>query len=165
MVGSRILYINKLKINSGAVDETCRHTRAENHLQVLLWCRNKNTWINSKAFYSKLDWFAPWGSSGYKTVDKDNHCSASPSCSRGLTWWWYICSVLIIFNVFVDSFQIVLVYNSSEEQLTAIPGTALHWLGGVRPPDVPVCGFKNDNPICLASQWQHRISSQTHTLC
>uniref|UniRef100_A0A671W0R1 Guanylate cyclase n=1 Tax=Sparus aurata TaxID=8175 RepID=A0A671W0R1_SPAAU len=40
----------------------------------------------------------------------------------------------------------------SEEQLTAIPGTALHWLGGVRPPDVPVCGFKNDNPICLASQ-------------
>uniref|UniRef100_A0A671W6D2 Guanylate cyclase n=1 Tax=Sparus aurata TaxID=8175 RepID=A0A671W6D2_SPAAU len=58
--------------------------------------------------------------------------------------------VLIIFNVFVDLFQIVLVYNSSEEQLTAIPGTALHWLGGVRPPDVPVCGFKNDNPICLA---------------
>uniref|UniRef100_A0A671W4T2 Guanylate cyclase n=1 Tax=Sparus aurata TaxID=8175 RepID=A0A671W4T2_SPAAU len=49
-----------------------------------------------------------------------------------------------------SAFQIVLVYNSSEEQLTAIPGTALHWLGGVRPPDVPVCGFKNDNPICLA---------------
>uniref|UniRef100_A0A4W6DCD3 Guanylate cyclase n=1 Tax=Lates calcarifer TaxID=8187 RepID=A0A4W6DCD3_LATCA len=33
--------------------------------------------------------------------------------------------------------------------LTAIPGTTLHWPGGV-PPDVPVCGFKNDNPICLA---------------
>uniref|UniRef100_A0A671W5S0 Guanylate cyclase n=1 Tax=Sparus aurata TaxID=8175 RepID=A0A671W5S0_SPAAU len=51
-----------------------------------------------------------------------------------------------------SAFQVILVYNSSEEQLTAIPGTALHWLGGVRPPDVPVCGFKNDNPICLASQ-------------
>ncbi|GLD53266.1 atrial natriuretic peptide receptor 1-like isoform X1, partial [Lates japonicus] len=48
-----------------------------------------------------------------------------------------------------STFQIVLVYNSSEEQLTAIPGTTLHWPGGV-PPDVPVCGFKNDNPICLA---------------
>ncbi|XP_023282018.1 atrial natriuretic peptide receptor 1-like [Seriola lalandi dorsalis] len=49
-----------------------------------------------------------------------------------------------------SAFQIVLVYNSSEEQLTAIPGTSLHWLGGVCPPDVPVCGFKNDNPVCLA---------------
>uniref|UniRef100_A0A8D0D6P9 Guanylate cyclase n=1 Tax=Sander lucioperca TaxID=283035 RepID=A0A8D0D6P9_SANLU len=49
--------------------------------------------------------------------------------------------------------KIVLVYNSSEEQLTAIPGTTLQWLGGVRPRDVPVCGFKNDNPACLTSQW------------
>lgn len=43
-------------------------------------------------------------------------------------------------------------YNSSEEQLTAIPETTLHWLGGVSPPDVPFCGFRNDNPICVASQ-------------
>ncbi|KAG7232989.1 hypothetical protein INR49_007886 [Caranx melampygus] len=49
-----------------------------------------------------------------------------------------------------SAFQIVMVYNSLEEQLTAIPGTSLHWLGGACPPDVPVCGFKNDNPICLA---------------
>uniref|UniRef100_A0AAQ5ZI53 Guanylate cyclase n=1 Tax=Amphiprion ocellaris TaxID=80972 RepID=A0AAQ5ZI53_AMPOC len=49
-----------------------------------------------------------------------------------------------------STFQMVLMYNSSEEQLTSVPGTSLHWLGGVRPPDVPVCGFKNDNPICLA---------------
>ncbi|XP_028985510.1 atrial natriuretic peptide receptor 1-like isoform X2 [Betta splendens] len=49
-----------------------------------------------------------------------------------------------------SAFQIVLVYNSSEEQLTALPGTALHWLGGVCPPDVPACGFKNDDPRCLA---------------
>ncbi|XP_061737781.1 atrial natriuretic peptide receptor 1 [Nerophis ophidion] len=48
-----------------------------------------------------------------------------------------------------SAFQMVLVYNSLEEQLTAIPGTSLHWLGGVCPPDVPVCGFKNDNPVCL----------------
>ncbi|XP_072249554.1 atrial natriuretic peptide receptor 1-like [Leuresthes tenuis] len=46
-------------------------------------------------------------------------------------------------------FQIVMEYNSSEEQLTAVPGTALHWLGGAPPVDVPVCGFKNDNPVCL----------------
>lgn len=49
-------------------------------------------------------------------------------------------------------FQIVLVYNSSEEQLNATAGAALHWPGGVVPPDVPVCGFKNDNPACLTSQ-------------
>ncbi|XP_056141671.1 atrial natriuretic peptide receptor 1-like [Lampris incognitus] len=47
-------------------------------------------------------------------------------------------------------FQIVLVYNSSEEQLTAIPGTVLHWPGGAVPPDIPFCGFKNDNSVCLA---------------
>uniref|UniRef100_A0A8D3BVW2 Guanylate cyclase n=1 Tax=Scophthalmus maximus TaxID=52904 RepID=A0A8D3BVW2_SCOMX len=50
-----------------------------------------------------------------------------------------------------STFQIVLVYNSSEEQLTVIPGTTLHWPGGARPPDVPVCGFKNENPVCVAS--------------
>lgn len=47
-------------------------------------------------------------------------------------------------------FQIVMVFNSSEEQLTTVPGTQLHWLSGTWPQDVPVCGFKNDNPLCLA---------------
>lgn len=65
------------------------------------------------------------------------------------------CSLTLSFLVIL--LQIVLVYNSSEEQLTAVPGTDLHWLGGVRPPDVPVCGFKNDNPICLASQWSEPV--------
>ncbi|XP_037532425.1 atrial natriuretic peptide receptor 1-like [Nematolebias whitei] len=51
--------------------------------------------------------------------------------------------------VLVLAVQIVLVYNSFEEQLTAVPGTVLHWLSGKVPPDVPVCGFKNDNPLCL----------------
>nr|XP_057909724.1 atrial natriuretic peptide receptor 1 isoform X2 [Doryrhamphus excisus] len=48
-----------------------------------------------------------------------------------------------------SAFQTVLVYNTLEEHLTAIPGTSLHWLGGACPRDVPVCGFKNDNPVCL----------------
>ncbi|MEQ2266550.1 Nitrogen permease reactivator protein [Xenotaenia resolanae] len=42
-----------------------------------------------------------------------------------------------------------LVYNSSEEKLTAVPGTSLHWPGGSIPLDVPFCGLKNDNPKCL----------------
>ncbi|MEQ2169354.1 hypothetical protein GOODEAATRI_024374 [Goodea atripinnis] len=46
-----------------------------------------------------------------------------------------------------------LVYNSSEEKLTAVPGTSLHWPGGSIPLDVPFCGLKNDNPKCLTSQW------------
>ncbi|KAI4796746.1 hypothetical protein KUCAC02_026786 [Chaenocephalus aceratus] len=48
-----------------------------------------------------------------------------------------------------SAFQIVLVYSSSEEQLSANPGATLHWLGGVRPRDVPFCGFKNENPACV----------------
>ena len=28
----------------------------------------------------------------------------------------------------------------------------LLWLSGSIPPDVPRCGFKNDNPVCLASK-------------
>uniref|UniRef100_A0A7N6A2S8 Guanylate cyclase n=1 Tax=Anabas testudineus TaxID=64144 RepID=A0A7N6A2S8_ANATE len=56
-----------------------------------------------------------------------------------------------------SAFQVNTHAGTSEEQLTAVPGTDLHWLGGVRPPDVPVCGFKNDNPICLASQWSEPV--------
>uniref|UniRef100_A0A1A8SD30 guanylate cyclase n=1 Tax=Nothobranchius rachovii TaxID=451742 RepID=A0A1A8SD30_9TELE len=47
-----------------------------------------------------------------------------------------------------STYQIALVYSSSEEKLTAVPGTVLNWLGGQVPHDVPNCGFKNDNPIC-----------------
>ncbi|XP_015246773.1 PREDICTED: atrial natriuretic peptide receptor 1-like, partial [Cyprinodon variegatus] len=46
-------------------------------------------------------------------------------------------------------YQVVLVYNSSEEHLMPVPGAAVHWLDGNKPLDVPVCGFKNDNPKCL----------------
>ncbi|XP_053087241.1 atrial natriuretic peptide receptor 1 [Pangasianodon hypophthalmus] len=47
-------------------------------------------------------------------------------------------------------YQIVSVYNSSLKQMIPEPGMKVHWLKGVPPPDIPVCGFKNDNPSCLA---------------
>ncbi|XP_077432020.1 atrial natriuretic peptide receptor 1 isoform X1 [Vanacampus margaritifer] len=47
-----------------------------------------------------------------------------------------------------SAFQMVLVYNTLEEQLTAIPETSLHWPGRGPPPDIPVCGFKNEKPAC-----------------
>ncbi|XP_035602010.1 atrial natriuretic peptide receptor 1 [Oncorhynchus keta] len=47
-------------------------------------------------------------------------------------------------------FQIVLVYNGSQKKLRALPGKDIQWPGGAAPLDVPVCGFKNDNPACLA---------------
>uniref|UniRef100_A0A8C7FZA0 Guanylate cyclase n=1 Tax=Oncorhynchus kisutch TaxID=8019 RepID=A0A8C7FZA0_ONCKI len=47
-------------------------------------------------------------------------------------------------------FQIVLVYNGSQKKLRALPGMDIQWPGGAAPLDVPVCGFKNDNPACLA---------------
>ncbi|KAM6972862.1 atrial natriuretic peptide receptor 1 [Aplochiton taeniatus] len=46
-------------------------------------------------------------------------------------------------------FQIVSVYNSSVRQLLLEPGMSYQWPGGSVPPDVPDCGFKNDNPACL----------------
>uniref|UniRef100_A0A672H1K6 Guanylate cyclase n=1 Tax=Salarias fasciatus TaxID=181472 RepID=A0A672H1K6_SALFA len=55
-------------------------------------------------------------------------------------------------------YEIVSVYDTTAQQLSMVPGTSIFWLGGVCPPDVPVCGFKNDNPICLASQCTITIS-------
>uniref|UniRef100_A0AAR2K1H3 Guanylate cyclase n=1 Tax=Pygocentrus nattereri TaxID=42514 RepID=A0AAR2K1H3_PYGNA len=49
---------------------------------------------------------------------------------------------------------IVSVYNSSVKQMVLEPGMKVHWLKGTPPPDIPLCGFKNDNPACLASK-QH----------
>ncbi|XP_042166817.1 atrial natriuretic peptide receptor 1-like [Oncorhynchus tshawytscha] len=47
-------------------------------------------------------------------------------------------------------FQIVSVYNGSQKKLRALPGMDIQWPGGAAPLDVPICGFKNDNPACLA---------------
>uniref|UniRef100_A0A8C7LKP9 Guanylate cyclase n=1 Tax=Oncorhynchus mykiss TaxID=8022 RepID=A0A8C7LKP9_ONCMY len=55
-------------------------------------------------------------------------------------------------------FQIVSVYNGSQKKLRALPGMDIQWPGGAAPLDVPVCGFKNDNPACLARQWTPSVS-------
>ncbi|KAI5618230.1 atrial natriuretic peptide receptor 1, partial [Silurus asotus] len=47
-------------------------------------------------------------------------------------------------------FQIVAVYNGTKKQMETLPGMAFHWPGGNVPLDMPVCGFKNDNPACIA---------------
>ncbi|KAL6457541.1 hypothetical protein MHYP_G00345040 [Metynnis hypsauchen] len=47
-------------------------------------------------------------------------------------------------------YEIVSVYNSSVKQMVLEPGMKVHWLKGTPPADIPPCGFKNDNPACLA---------------
>ncbi|XP_005744757.1 atrial natriuretic peptide receptor 1 [Pundamilia nyererei] len=48
-------------------------------------------------------------------------------------------------------FQVVCVYNSSIKQLILQNGLNFHWPKGSPPPDIPKCGFKNNNPACLTS--------------
>uniref|UniRef100_A0A8C2GJR2 guanylate cyclase n=1 Tax=Cyprinus carpio TaxID=7962 RepID=A0A8C2GJR2_CYPCA len=48
------------------------------------------------------------------------------------------------------NFQIVAVYNGTQKQMKILPGMAVQWPGGSIPLDVPLCGFKNDNPACHA---------------
>ncbi|XP_036439440.1 atrial natriuretic peptide receptor 1 isoform X2 [Colossoma macropomum] len=47
-------------------------------------------------------------------------------------------------------FQIVAVYNGTQKQMQTLPGMGFQWPGGLVPPDVPFCGFKNDKPVCIA---------------
>uniref|UniRef100_A0A669BBC9 Guanylate cyclase n=1 Tax=Oreochromis niloticus TaxID=8128 RepID=A0A669BBC9_ORENI len=60
------------------------------------------------------------------------------------------CSPFVSFKADACCFHLC---DGACEHLTAVPGTHLHWLGGAPPPDFPVCGFKNDIPVCLASQY------------
>uniref|UniRef100_A0AAX7TS39 Guanylate cyclase n=1 Tax=Astatotilapia calliptera TaxID=8154 RepID=A0AAX7TS39_ASTCA len=64
--------------------------------------------------------------------------------------------------------QVVCVYNSSIKQLILQNGLNFHWPKGSPPPDIPKCGFKNNNPACLTSTnlSLHFPSPQisTHTL-
>ncbi|KAM6899683.1 atrial natriuretic peptide receptor 1 [Xenentodon cancila] len=46
-------------------------------------------------------------------------------------------------------FQVVSVYNGSMKQLILQKRLNFQWPGGAPPPDIPECGFKNDNPACL----------------
>uniref|UniRef100_A0A8C2AVZ6 Guanylate cyclase n=1 Tax=Cyprinus carpio TaxID=7962 RepID=A0A8C2AVZ6_CYPCA len=47
-------------------------------------------------------------------------------------------------------YQIVSLYNGSQKRMIPEPGMKVHWLKGSPPPDIPLCGFKNDKPACLA---------------
>uniref|UniRef100_A0A8C2HJ46 Guanylate cyclase n=1 Tax=Cyprinus carpio TaxID=7962 RepID=A0A8C2HJ46_CYPCA len=49
-------------------------------------------------------------------------------------------------------YQIVSLYNGSQKRMIPEPGMKVHWLKGSPPPDIPLCGFKNDKPACLASE-------------
>lgn len=49
-----------------------------------------------------------------------------------------------------NTFQVVLHYDTLDDELTPVSGRSLRWKGGACPPDVPFCGFRNDNPVCLA---------------
>lgn len=45
-------------------------------------------------------------------------------------------------------FKVVMVYNGTQKRMFPEAGREVHWPGGKIPPDVPECGFKNDNPDC-----------------
>ncbi|KAG5264287.1 hypothetical protein AALO_G00252030 [Alosa alosa] len=53
-------------------------------------------------------------------------------------------------NYTTGVYQMVYVYNGSQRQMLPVEGVSLQWPGGKPPPDVPICGFKNDAPACLA---------------
>ncbi|XP_076157584.1 atrial natriuretic peptide receptor 1 [Alosa pseudoharengus] len=53
-------------------------------------------------------------------------------------------------NYTTGVYQMVYVYNGSQRQMLPVEGLSLQWPGGKPPPDVPICGFKNDAPACLA---------------
>ncbi|KAF1382176.1 hypothetical protein PFLUV_G00161730 [Perca fluviatilis] len=53
-------------------------------------------------------------------------------------------------NIETGEFQVVCVYNSSLKQLVMQEGRSFQWPGGAPPPDIPKCGFKNDEPACVA---------------
>ncbi|XP_028821905.1 atrial natriuretic peptide receptor 1 [Denticeps clupeoides] len=50
----------------------------------------------------------------------------------------------------LGDYKIVAVYNGSQKKMIEEPGMSIQWPGGSPPPDIPPCGFKNDNPACLA---------------
>uniref|UniRef100_A0A671P1C3 Guanylate cyclase n=1 Tax=Sinocyclocheilus anshuiensis TaxID=1608454 RepID=A0A671P1C3_9TELE len=52
-------------------------------------------------------------------------------------------------------YQIVSVYNGSQKRMIPEPGMKVYWLKGSPPPDIPLCGFKNDNPACLLHPISH----------
>ncbi|XP_060057432.1 atrial natriuretic peptide receptor 1 isoform X1 [Erinaceus europaeus] len=46
------------------------------------------------------------------------------------------------------AFRVVLNYNGTSQELVAMSGRDLYWPGGHPPPDIPRCGFDNEDPAC-----------------
>ncbi|XP_045732371.1 atrial natriuretic peptide receptor 1 isoform X1 [Mirounga angustirostris] len=46
------------------------------------------------------------------------------------------------------TFRVVLNYNGTSQELVAMPGCKLNWPLGYPPPDIPKCGFDNEDPAC-----------------
>ncbi|XP_027469601.1 atrial natriuretic peptide receptor 1 isoform X3 [Zalophus californianus] len=46
------------------------------------------------------------------------------------------------------TFRVVLNYNGTSQELVAVPGRKLNWPLGYPPPDIPKCGFDNEDPAC-----------------
>uniref|UniRef100_A0A8C2C6E6 Guanylate cyclase n=1 Tax=Cyprinus carpio TaxID=7962 RepID=A0A8C2C6E6_CYPCA len=61
------------------------------------------------------------------------------------------------------SFQIVAVYNGTQKQMKILPGMNIQWPGGNIPWDVPLCGFKNDNPACHARGYYTVVLQSNYT--
>ncbi|XP_038624938.1 atrial natriuretic peptide receptor 1 [Tachyglossus aculeatus] len=52
-------------------------------------------------------------------------------------------------------FQVTLDFNGTTKELIPVPGRQLHWPGGGPPPDVPRCGFNNEEPACRKASFSH----------
>uniref|UniRef100_A0A9L0T1B0 Guanylate cyclase n=1 Tax=Equus caballus TaxID=9796 RepID=A0A9L0T1B0_HORSE len=46
------------------------------------------------------------------------------------------------------AFRVVLNYNGTSQELVAMSGRNLNWPLGYPPPDIPKCGFDNEDPAC-----------------
>ncbi|XP_053447082.1 atrial natriuretic peptide receptor 1 isoform X2 [Nycticebus coucang] len=46
------------------------------------------------------------------------------------------------------AFRVVLNYNGTSQELVAVSGRKLNWPLGYPPPDIPKCGFDNEEPAC-----------------
>ncbi|KAM4806196.1 atrial natriuretic peptide receptor 1 isoform X1 [Urocitellus parryii] len=46
------------------------------------------------------------------------------------------------------AFRVVLNYNGTSQELVAVSGCELYWPLGYPPPDIPKCGFDNEDPSC-----------------
>ncbi|KAB1260898.1 Atrial natriuretic peptide receptor 1 [Camelus dromedarius] len=46
------------------------------------------------------------------------------------------------------AFRVVLNFNGTSQELLTMSGCKLHWPLGYPPPDVPKCGFDNEDPAC-----------------